>query len=81
MQAAAGGFSNEIFRPVEKTKQAGYEDASNTRMSSWLMNESCTPRGRPGARVRVWHTESKVRSSESEEHAERSEPAAVATQA
>lgn len=26
-----------------ETKQAGYEAASNSRMSSWLMNESSTP--------------------------------------
>lgn len=31
------------FSDQSETKQAGSEEASNTRMSSWLMNESSTP--------------------------------------
>ncbi len=31
------------FSDQSETNQAGYEEASNTRMSSWLINESYTP--------------------------------------
>ena len=61
------------FSDRSETNQAGYEEASNTRMSSWLINESCTPRAGPEPGSGSGTLEGEFAQAESEGCAERSE--------
>ena len=66
MRAAAGGFSNEIFRLLGNQPswlQDGIQHQNVILAHIWVR----CPRGSPGARVRVWHTGGKSEHHQSRE--------------
>lgn len=76
--AAAGGFSNEIFSAVRNQPRwlwGGIQHQNVILAYKWVL----CPRGRPGARVRVWHTGGKLAGQNQKSNAERWAPAAAAT--